>query len=165
MTNIYASVSLDPFLQYFLRGYYECDDHVFSFPRASRKNWLMLAFKSALWYPPKNYNPLQKLENEFRIEIPEMNDKDPTVHNYISASASREFEKSVRTFYTAQAYPFFDEMRGANFKGPSIVTMFMDRFSIPVEFEDAIRRDYSRFSQMERNKTWKTKKKKTTLCI
>lgn len=162
MTGIYATIKLDPFLQQFLRGYFECDEIVFSFPRCSRKFWLPIAFKAALWYPPENYKPQSFGEETFKIEIPEMKDKDPSSHNHISARANQEFVSAVKFFYDSVAYSFFDEMKYARFGAKSIITLFIDRYSIDPAFEDRIARDYSRYNNTIKCKTFREKIKKNT---
>jgi len=159
MTGIYVTIKLDPFLQQFLRGYFECEEVVFSFPRQSRKNWLPIAFKAALWFPPENYKPQTFGDYTFRIEIPEMNDKDPASHNYISERANTEFTRSVIMFYSGVIYSFFDEMKSANYGAKSIVALFVDRYGIDIRYEDRIARDYSRYKNMTAAKKYREKVK------
>lgn len=160
MTGIYVTIRLDPFLQQFLRGYFECDEVVFSFPRQSGKCWLPIALKAALWYPPRDYKPLSFGEETFRIEIPEMKDKDPDYHNYISHRANSEFSRAVRLFYNSVAYSFFDEAKCARYGPKAIISMFIDRFSIDTIFEDRVARDYSRYNLNMRVKKFRKKFKK-----
>ena len=160
MTGIYATIKLDPFLQQFLRGYFECDEIVFSFPRQSGKCWLPLAFKAALWYPPFHYKPQSFGDWTFKIEIPEMKDKDPMSHNYISERANDEFCQSVKLFYNSVAYAFFAEARIARYGAKSIISMFIDRYSIDPAYEDRVARSYSRYNLNTRVKKFREKAKK-----
>jgi hypothetical protein len=158
-SGVTVTISLDPFLQHFLRGYFECDSLVFVFPRISRKNYLPISLKETLWYPPKDFRPGEPLENAFEIELPTMDDKDPFSMNYISPTANAEFEKQVTKFYYSRFYEFCDDKRAAHFKGPSIVNLFMDRYRLPADYSDRLKRDYSRYQQFMNNKLWKQKKK------
>jgi len=160
MTGITVTIRLDPFLQQFLRGYFECNAIVFSFPRQSRKQWLTIALKAALWYPPENYKPQTWGEETFIIEIPEMNEKDPLSQNYISERANAEFTRAIKTFYEGVVYQFFDEMKVARYGAKSIVALFVDRYGINDKFEDRIARDFSRYNNTIRNKKFREKDKK-----
>ena len=162
MTGIYVTIRLDPFLQQFLRGYFECDEVVFSFPRQSGKCWLPIAFKTALWYPPRNYKPLSFGEETFRIEIPEMKDKDPEYHNYISERANAEFSQAVRLFYNSVSYSFFDEAKCARYGPKAIISMLIDRYSIDAIYEDRIARDYSRYNWNIRARRLRKKLRKSS---
>lgn len=165
MTGIYVTIRLDPFLQQFLRGYFECDEVVFSFPRQSGKCWLPLAFKTALWYAPRDFRPKTYGDETFRIEIPEMKDKDPEYHNYISDRANSEFGKAIRSFYSSVAYSFFDEAKYARYGPKSIISMFIDRYSIDPVFEDRVARDYSRYNLNLRLKSFRKKAKKVPTSV
>jgi hypothetical protein len=165
MTGIYVTIRLDPFLQQFLRGYYECNEVVFSFPRQSSKCWLPLALKTALWFPPLNFKPQTYGEETFRIEIPEMKDKDPDYHNHISDRANMEFCRSVRSFYNSVVYSFFDEAKHAKYGAKSIVSMFIDRYQIDAIYEDRVARDYSRYNLNLRVKKFRFKNKKLPISL
>lgn len=165
MTGIYATIHLDPFLQQFLRGYFECDEVVFSFPRQSGKCWLPIAFKTALWYPPRNFKPRTFGAETFRIEIPEMKDKNPEFHNYISERSNTEFCQAVRSFYYSVSYSFFDEAKCARYGPKAIISMFIDRYSIDAFYEDRVARDYSRYNLNIRVKKFRKKFKKSPTSV
>lgn len=162
-TARYTTVNMPKKLQYFLRGYFECNSVVFSFPRESRANWLPGVLRECLWYPPSEFNPVRDCDfgdKTFRIEIPENNYRDPDTYFYLSKTANKEFVKKVEEFFTVRFNEEMTTLRANHIKGPSAVRLFMDRYKMPVEFEDAIKRAYSRFINNTYNKTYRKKLKK-----
>ena len=144
-SGIYVNISLDPFLQAFLRGYFRNDDIIFSFPRESRKNYLPGVLKFCVDYPPADYEPRNFGKTEFKIELPQWSDKDPFSQNYLSKRANIEFENAVKEFYYPIFYANMNEARSVGLRGPSAVSIFMDRYKIPEDFSDRLKRDYTRF--------------------
>lgn len=159
-SGIYVTISLDPFLQSFLRGYFRNENIVFSFPKESRKNYLPGVLKLCVDYPPENFNPKHYGDREFKIELPAWGDKDPNSQNYISERANAELEKAILDFYYPIVYSEFQKARAVFLKGPSAVNLFMDKYNIPEEFRDRLLRDYTRFCNYLSGRKFLEKKQK-----
>lgn len=162
-TARFTTLDLPPKYQSFLRGYFQCNDVVFSFPRESRSNWLPSVLKECLWYPPNGFNPKRDCDfgiNTFMIEIPESSYRDPDTYFYVSKTANRTFVKKVKDFFSVRFSEEMTDLRSCGIKGPSAVEIFMDRYKIEVDHEDAIKRAYSRFISNTYNKNYRNKLKK-----
>ena len=154
-SGISINIKLDRFYQQFLRGYYNCSEPVFMFPRASKKDYLPFALIPLLWYPPEHYKLEDFGDDNFRIFIPEMHDKNVYSMNYISENSLRIFSEVVEKFYFARLYQEFDELYIGGLGPHQTVDVFMEKYKISEDYRDRLLKNYTRFYNWHHQKKYR----------
>jgi len=158
-SGIFCKLKLDPFLQEFLRGYYNSNGLVFKFPREDCDE-LRLAkkFNDLLTSPPDNFKPQNFGEKEFLIEVPFQENKDPFYFNYITEVGNEKIAKKIFEAYRDYYYDQIREMRSKGWtEYKDIVEIFMDKLNISRKYFDRLLKDYQRWRIIKNNKKYQQK--------
>jgi hypothetical protein len=167
-SGIFCTIKLDPFLQEFLRGYYNCNSIVFKFPREDADELhLAKKFNDLFDNPPRDFKPFIFGNWEFRIEIPYQVHKDPFYFNYLSIRTMQILSKKVFDAWRDDYYDFIREKRSKgwhNYK--DIVELYMEARRISPEYYDRLIKDYQRWRTIKNNKTYQQKlmRQNKTVC-
>jgi hypothetical protein len=155
-SGVYTTIALDPFLQEFLRAQFNQYDPVFTF---SKGHDLLLRLERYLTIPPRDFKPVEYGQETFRIEIPYMELKNPSVHFFISDRKQKIFSSRVRDYFREI---FHDEMRKSRSRNESkkeAIICFMEDYRISDEYEDRLVKAYNRYMEIERQRRFRRRRK------
>lgn len=155
-TGYYISINLDPFLQRFIKGYFNCYEIVFEFPKGE---YLVNSLKVLLSPMPEEYKQ-RTYENEFRIHIPK-SAKDPYTYNYLSATAELMFCKKIRDYFVTVFRERMAELRRAKYEKKESIIIFIDENKLLVDDFDRLAKDFQRWTNALNNKSYRKRRKST----
>lgn len=158
-SGIFCTIKLDPFLQEFLRGYYNCANLVFKFPREDADELhLAKKFNDLYDIPPVNYKPFNFGEWEFRIEVPYQDNKDPFYCNYLSKNTMEILANKVFKAFRDDFYDFIMDKRAKGWEEyKDIVLLYMECRRISPQYFDRLIKDYQRWRNIKKNKKYQQK--------
>lgn len=162
-TGIICKIKLDPFLQEFLRGYYQCNNTVFKFPREDGAKLYVdelgvaSYFKYLLKPAPADFKPIDYGNYTFMIEVPKMDMKDPFYCNYISEKGQRLFEAKIHRAYRFQFHDEMEKHRSAGWDYKDCIELFMDDFNIMDKHTDRLTKDFQRWRNLRRRRKFLSK--------
>lgn len=134
-SGIFIKIRLDEYYQMFLRGYYKENDRIFKFPRED-SDILGLAFKfnNLLMLAPSNSKPVDYGCENFFIEVPYQQNKDPFYYNFLSQKRNEIFFKDIRRAYKFHFEEKMMDYRDAGYDYKSCVELFQDEYNIDPKY-------------------------------
>lgn len=158
-TGIICKIKLDPYFQQFLRGYYRIESLIFKFPREDYDELhIARIFNDLLDSPPKDFKPESFGKNEFLIEVPFQDHKDPFYCNYLSQTANEKFAKKVFEAFRDDFYDFIKEKRAIGWKEyKDIIELYMDNRQIDTKYFDRLTKDYQRWRIIKNKRKYQQK--------
>lgn len=166
----YIIVRLHPLYQQFLKGWFDCFEPIFSFPK---RHDLLMALGTYTQKKPIDYiikASNQKDDHEFMIELPWLEHKNPDTYNYLSENALTHFASNVRSYYRLQ---FHLRMSDLLIKKPLIkaefkfdieacIDIWMEENFIDPAHRETIMKEFQRWRKNERQRKYRHKKRKYT---
>jgi hypothetical protein len=156
-SGIYTTLRLDPFFQEFLRGQFNQWDPVFTFPK---NHDLLLRLERYLTMPPHDFKVISYGDETFRIELPYMELKNPSVHFYLSDIKMKMFSDRVRDYFREIFHEEIRKYRSRNFNKNEAVICFMEDFRISEQHEDRLIKAYNRYMEIERCRRYRYRQKR-----
>ena len=146
-SGIYTTINMDPFFQEFLRAQFNQWDPVFTFPKGHD---LLIRMERYLTAPPSDFKPIAYGNETFRVELPWMEHKNPSVHFYMSDRKQKMFSARVRDYFREIFHEEIRKYRSKNFNKNEAIICFMEDFKISEQFEDRLVKAYNRYMDLER---------------
>ncbi len=138
-----VTIKLDPFLQDFLRGYFQQPDGNFVFPKASDFNLKisMLLSKSSA------SNCIVDVEKEKRFTIQLWNNeyKNVQVYNNLSQRNSDILSEHIYAFFKVIFHEEVNKLRNIGFNKQESVLVFMSNYSLVEDYYDRLIKAYQRY--------------------
>lgn len=153
----FTTITLDPFYQQFLRGWFLCKDPIFTFPKAHD---LLMRLQVFLTKPPDSYIPQPASKDQLMIEIPFMEHKNVDVYNYISPALNQQFIARIREFFNMHFHERIAQLRKKHFLKEECIDIFMEENLIDPQYRDRLTKNYQRYIRNEYMRKYRKKKEK-----
>ncbi len=155
--GIFIEIKLDPYLQEFLRGYFDQNGNVFYWPK---NHDITRRFISLL--RPKSENiKYTKPDNgdwSFRVDIPyNTAGRNPFIVNYLSRDNNKLLAKRIKEFADMVFHEDVIAHRIAGWEYKDCVLIFMDDYNISSKYYDRLLKDFQRLRNNLRQKKYRKK--------
>lgn len=146
-SGIFINIRLEVFYQRFLRGYFNNNNIVFTFPKRSAYKWNELLH----WlvnYPPANLKIKDYGEENFRVELPWAEHFDIQSRNHMSERSQEIFRRQVRSFYLNTMFAFIDELvHKQKLTKKDAMDRFMEMHQMADLNDDRVKKEVQRYRQ------------------
>ncbi len=153
-----VSCECEPYLIRFLESYFETASPI-EFPRNHDFNF-QLTF--LVTQPPKNWIEEDYGENNLRIQLPYMENKNAYSYWYLSRRAQTSFVERIRSFYKCVFHEQVNQSIILGFTRKESIEIFIERYNLPGESWDMMKKDYDRYRRNRR--LLKLRKKRKISC-
>ncbi len=104
---------------------------------------------------PLDYKEPDYEEKTLSILLPYFETKDVRSYNYLSDFKQRKFEKRIGLYFKIHFHTDMNKLINLGYKKKDALEIFMDEYNLPVDCQDMIEKDYSRYITTR----WRMKKK------